>query len=472
MKNTSMVYISSLRDKIFTKSVFLTMAVALVVGGFFVANSVLAAGPVFIDTNVNGILDLGEDSFDTIQAAIDASSIIMAVPDTIVLSSDITISSAVNVDRAVTINGAGYHLNANFTKTSNSNNAAIHIIYPDVTIKNLIIDGTEGGQVWNLQLHGINVYQSEGINLDTVSILNFGGAGIIVNGSTVTATNLNTSNNIWGAVNVDPGDGVTTASVFTLNSGNLAEDNQIWSDGAYISGSATVKVNAEGEDYSEYKLAGTEAYFVWTNRALTNVATINSDPATLYTSIQAAINAASDGDTINVAEGTYEEAVVVYKPLTIKSSGSVANTIIDVPVSQTPGDQTDRFGFIVVTSGVTIDGFTINNATVDAGANTTNDANRGVGILVGTKDTTYFGYVPGNKDESCGGTQLTKYSAEWYSFPYWKCGNVPVADGKTSGFNNNVIQNNIINSPSNGIVVSDSDSVTIKDNIFNSPVKS
>ena len=52
-----------------------------------------------------------------------------------------------------------------------------------------------------------------------------------------------------------------------------------------------------------------------------------------YTSIQAAINAASEGATITIGKGTFAENVVVNKPLTLKGYGS--NTVIE-PATSNP----------------------------------------------------------------------------------------------------------------------------------------
>lgn len=343
------------------RSIFSVFVVTALVSGFFVANSVFAATSIYVNDAT------GSDAYDgtsatfvsglmgpkqTIQAGIDVAS----DGDTITLGSDITITSQVNVNKAVTIDGGNFTIFASFNKTSNSNNSAIGVGHSDVTIKNLVVDGAAGGQVWNLQLHGINVYQSTGVTLDTVIVSNFGGAAVIVNGSTVTATSLNTNNNIWGAVNVDPGSGVTTPSVFTLSgSGVLAEGTQIWSDGDNVTETATVTVTAAG--YNMYKKGGTAAFYVWTNGALTGVATIGT---TYYTTIQAAVNAAISGDTVNVSAGTYNEQVAVTKNLHLTGAG-VGVSIIQAP--STMPVATDENSNIVKISGssisVELDGFTI-----------------------------------------------------------------------------------------------------------------
>lgn len=79
-----------------------------------------------------------------------------------------------------------------------------------------------------------------------------------------------------------------------------------------------------------------------------------------YTSIQAAVAAASPGDTITVAAGTYTEQVTVSKSVTLQGAGS-GSTTIKAPASLT-GDASGMKNIITVTgAGVTaeITGFTI-----------------------------------------------------------------------------------------------------------------
>lgn len=159
--------------------------------------------------------------YSTIQAAIDDAT----AGNTISLGSDITITSEININKALTLDGQGYTLFASFTKTDNSNNSAIGIGHSDVTVKNLIEDGTDSAN-----LHGINIYQSTGVttevNLNDVTVSHNGHSGVVVNGSTVTANNLNASGNGWHSVNVDK-----TGANFTLTgTGVLADTLQIFSD--------------------------------------------------------------------------------------------------------------------------------------------------------------------------------------------------------------------------------------------------
>ncbi len=95
--------------------------------------------------------------------------------------------------------------------------------------------------------------------------------------------------------------------------------------------------------------------------AVTLVFTFNAQAANIcvntggtngcYSSIQAAINAASAGDTITVEAGTYNEDITIDKSVTLVSASGAASTII----SGTSGNTV----ITIQADGVTIDGFTI-----------------------------------------------------------------------------------------------------------------
>jgi parallel beta-helix repeat protein len=75
-----------------------------------------------------------------------------------------------------------------------------------------------------------------------------------------------------------------------------------------------------------------------------------------YPSIQAAVDSASDGDTIIVKDGSYSENLDVSKQLTIRSENGVESTTV------TAADINDHV-FYVTSENVVIDGFTITGAT-------------------------------------------------------------------------------------------------------------
>ncbi|MDD3421575.1 MAG: NosD domain-containing protein, partial [Methanocellales archaeon] len=79
-----------------------------------------------------------------------------------------------------------------------------------------------------------------------------------------------------------------------------------------------------------------------------------------YSTIQAAIDNASDGDTIIVRDGTYTENIVVDKRLTIESQNGSDFTLVQ---DQSPYDHV----FNVTADYVNISGFTIKGASYSSG---------------------------------------------------------------------------------------------------------
>ncbi len=146
------------------------------------------------------------------------------------LSKQLNITAAVTLQGTITDKDSTIFVAAsNWTGSDGSSKHLIHIPSNGVTLKNIVVDGSQspaGGTG-----SGINVYTATGVTLDNVISRNNKAAGLIVNGSKVTATNFRTSGNAWYGVNVDKGQDVTSEPVFTIGSGcNFAEAVAIVSD--------------------------------------------------------------------------------------------------------------------------------------------------------------------------------------------------------------------------------------------------
>ena len=93
----------------------------------------------------------------------------------------------------------------------------------------------------------------------------------------------------------------------------------------------------------------------------------------VYPTIQAAVTAASPGDEIIVAAGSYGEIVTIDKALTLRSSAGAASTVLNG-------------GITVSANNVTIEGFTVND-----GASM--GENAGIYIVASTSGHTIIGNI-------------------------------------------------------------------------------
>ena len=229
--------------------------------------------------------------------------------DTIELTADIEVpntdvpsyGAAVTLPAGVTLDGKDYSISPDTTWTT-----ATHIISVEsaaegtsTVIKNLTVTGNDNTK------SGIHVYNSKGVTLENVTIQDCANAGLLVNGSQVTANGLTTSGNGWGAVNVDK-----EGASLDLTGANLGEDVEVWTELSElpIKVDGFEKVIGYGNSQDATGLKG-YTYYTTDMSKLGEVYTMNDDTVIVYAQLEQAV---AEGATINLLKD-----VEIEQPLNI-----------------------------------------------------------------------------------------------------------------------------------------------------------
>lgn len=257
------------------------------------------------------------------------------------LGASFSLAATVDVNRSVSIDGKNFTITGPAKGTQIWEGHGLDITANDVSISNLTI--TSSGR------SNLVFYNVTGGLVTNVTLSNAAHAGMIVNSSAVTISDVTTTNNTWGGINVDQGSGLTTTPLLTVLGvtthtspvGRITP--AIWVD----SGNAAW---VGGEDGLYAALAG-QALLYYDNAEFAAATVFNVRTGVKYLTIQAAIDAALAGDAIYVPAGAYTENVTINKALTLLGAGRDLVTLTGV------NPTTDAGMLNIQASNVTIDGF-------------------------------------------------------------------------------------------------------------------
>ena len=144
------------------------------------------------------------------------------------------LESTIKITKDITIEGNGAvlsYINNIYSESDAKERCGIHIDSgANVEINDLTIDG-EG----NISRHGINVYSYKNgditsVEVNNVKIVDCLGYAIVNNASKVTVTDLETSGNGWGGINVDNSDSSDAregGAELIINSANIKDSNSV-----------------------------------------------------------------------------------------------------------------------------------------------------------------------------------------------------------------------------------------------------
>ena len=265
-----------------------------------------------------------QNTYKTLQAAINVAK----AGDTIQLLSDLTVDTSVtNNAAAITIDKNNITIDGqNHTLTVDSNNTNGNAIgingASGITIQNLTVTRPGDGQT----KHGINVYKSTGVTLHNVNLNNMDGFGLLVNASEVTATGTFTlSGNGWDdVINVGWGSNINDVSKSSFDASNATLNgvDLIYVDNSDLSnaGGDTSKFAIHAKGFGKVNAESLGKAIAYAPAAIT----VNG---TSYATLQEAVAAAQDNDTIHIQNDiTIDSTVTINRPLTITANDGVTVT--------------------------------------------------------------------------------------------------------------------------------------------------
>lgn len=260
----------------------------------------------------------GDTYYAALQAAVDAA----AAGDTVTLLQDVTLDAPMG--------------NPAYT-------SAILIT------KNLTLDGNGKTIAVEGEFHGIQVSGNVAVTIKDLTVTGAGKDALLVNnGSNVTVDGLTTSDNAWGAINVDHG------STLDFQSGSLSESTKIWTEdfeNCHITAAGLVEVHdLPNEDGKVHFLPETDA------RVIAKVGSV------YYGSLAEAVAVADDGDTVTMVNDASGAGIIVNKSITIDFGGKTY-TVAGDPVGSA-GTETLGFQLLAGANKSNPNTVTMSNGTI------------------------------------------------------------------------------------------------------------
>ena len=320
----------------------------------------LADGKMLANSEVvhDAPVAIGDARYSDLQAAFDAAK----TGDTVTLLSDITLTEQVNITKALdglTLDGNGKTIVCATTddplKSGGSalyfGNANDHLYCTGIKIKDLTMTGTArfaiflcGGtttEFTNVKVSGnyyiaVNLYGTHGATMTNCDISNSTkGTDKYISAiwSNVASANPLTLNN--SKVDVIAINTYTTANklepkIFVMDGSEVGEIHTF--DDGSVSGNKKLCVS-DGSTGSYVVKEYDEATSTWVNLRVAQIGTVG------YETLEAALAAATDGDTITLlADVTVAEQLVVEKPLTLDLGGKTVTSTYAIPASLSSGE--------------------------------------------------------------------------------------------------------------------------------------
>ena len=264
---------------------------------------------------------VGEHGYATVQAALAAAQ----SGDTVTLLKDLTVNNAgidgvasnpvIAIPVNMTFDGNNKTITADEAGWTGTN--ANHIVGASnvtATIKNLTIIGHA-----NMKSGVVCFGQTGNVTLENVTAQNCGNCGVQVAGATVSATNLHTSGNAWGGVNVDKGSDGSTPHLTVGDGCTFAELAEVYTeitDQEVITAASMAKYQGYGTT-----LKG----FIYYTSDVSRLGTIFSDDNTIvYETLADA--AENDASSVKLTENlTGVTNIPVGKSIVIDGQGKTIN---------------------------------------------------------------------------------------------------------------------------------------------------
>lgn len=214
---------SSVAQKLYTRVTNLSFAFVLALSSLTALAPFLFAQNASAATTVTNQAEL-EDAIDNGETVIN-------------LGSSFSVSSQVDIDQSLTLNGNGNTISPTFTATGGGNDTALAVVGGNATINDVIIEGAAASNV-----QGIQVWNSAA-TLNNVTSRNNDKAGIHVNNSTVIVNNVVTANNgsNFGGLMVSGG-------TLTINGQSVHAENTNWTGfkmDLYRTGGSIIDTNSQ-----------------------------------------------------------------------------------------------------------------------------------------------------------------------------------------------------------------------------------